>query len=96
MSDKLREVAKAALEWLKDEKLDNHTYIDDIQFDKDCDKLAEELEAALAEPAVKDSLIAQRPWVGLADEDFEKEKFMDFNFMAGASFAEAKLREKNS
>lgn len=63
MSDKLRDVAKAALEWLKDEKLDNHTYIDDIQFDKDRDKLAEELEAALAEPTVKESLTVAEPAV---------------------------------
>ena len=32
----------------------------------------------------------------LTDADFEKEKFVDYNFMSGASFAEAKLREKNS
>jgi len=40
--------------------------------------------------------LTQRPWVGLKDADFEKEKFVDYNFMAGASFAEAKLREKNT
>jgi hypothetical protein len=39
--------------------------------------------------------LPRREWVGLTDEDFEKEKFVDYNFMAGASFAEAKLREKN-
>ena len=37
----------------------------------------------------------RREWVGLTDADFEKEKFVDYNFMSGASFAEAKLREKN-
>ena len=37
----------------------------------------------------------RREWVGLTDEDFEKEKFVDYNFMSGASFAEAKLKEKN-
>lgn len=37
----------------------------------------------------------RKEWVGLADEDFEKEKFVDYNFMSGASFAEAKLKEKN-
>ena len=128
MSDKLREVAQAALEWLKDEKLDNHTYIDDIQFDKDRNKLAEALEAALAEPeqepvawttmpeaedwcfvsSSKDPtgklegkwfpLYAAPPrkeWVGLTDADFKKEKFVDYNFMAGASFAETKLKKKN-
>ena len=38
----------------------------------------------------------RREWIGLTDADFEKEKFVDYNFMAGASFAEVKLREKNS
>ena len=37
----------------------------------------------------------RKEWVGLTDADFEKEKFVDYNFMSGASFAEAKLREKN-
>ena len=37
----------------------------------------------------------RREWIGLTDADFEKEKFVDYNFMAGASFAEAKLKEKN-
>jgi hypothetical protein len=37
----------------------------------------------------------RREWIGLTDADFEKEKFVDYNFMAGASFAEAKLKDKN-
>ena len=37
----------------------------------------------------------RREWIGLKDEDFEKEKFVDYNFMSGASFAESKLKEKN-
>ena len=37
----------------------------------------------------------RREWVGLKDADFEKEKFVDYNFMAGARFAESKLKEKN-
>lgn len=37
----------------------------------------------------------RREWVGLKDADFKKEKFVDYNFMAGASFAEAKLKDKN-
>ena len=37
----------------------------------------------------------RKEWVGLTDADFEKEKFVDYNFMAGARFAEAKLKEKN-
>jgi len=35
-------------------------------------------------------------WVGLTDADFDKEKFVDYNFMAGTRFAEAKLKEKNT
>ena len=38
----------------------------------------------------------RKEWVGLKDADFEKEKFVDYNFMAGARFAEAKLKEKNT
>ena len=38
----------------------------------------------------------RREWIGLTDADFEKEKFVDYNFMSGASFAEAKLKEKNT
>ena len=37
-----------------------------------------------------------REWVKLKDADFEKEKFVDYNFMAGARFAEAKLKDKNT
>ena len=81
MSDKLRAAAQAALDWLKDEKLNCHTYIDDIQFDKDREKQAKDLEAALAEPAIKESLTVaeqkpmlemnpqKREWVGLTDEE---------------------------
>ena len=43
-----------------------------------------------------------KPWVGLTDDEINKEvkeKFVDYNFMSGflsgASFAEAKLKEKN-
>jgi hypothetical protein len=107
MTDKLREAAQAALEWLRDERLNTWMYMDS-QFYKDRDKQAEALEAALAEPTVQESLTVaeqkpmleinpqKREWVGLKDADFEKEKFVDYNFMAGASFAEAKLKEKNA
>jgi hypothetical protein len=90
------------------------------------------LEAALEEPAIKESLTVaeqepvacigtngklmwlkkpsaiyskprplytappRKEWIGLTDADFEKEKFVNYNFMAGASFAEAKLRGKNT
>ena len=37
----------------------------------------------------------RREWVGLTGADFEKEKFVNNSFLAGASFAAAKLKEKN-
>ena len=134
MTDKLRAAAQAALKWLRDEKLNQWTYMDGSQFYADRDKQAEALEVALAEQTVKESLTVAEPvawkhpnknmvfwedtkevdeyhgfkstiplytapprreWVGLTDADFEKEKFVDYNFMAGASFAEAKLKDKN-
>jgi len=123
MSNKLRAAAQAALKWLRDKQLDTWTYMDS-QFYEDRDEHVKELEAALAEPAIKESLTVavqepmrpeikkmyedyfdkcfressapqRREWIGLTDADFEKEKFVDYNFMAGASFAEAKLKEKN-
>ena len=50
MTDKLREAAQAALEWLRDKRLDTWMYMEDSQFFEDRDKQAEALEAALAEP----------------------------------------------
>jgi hypothetical protein len=50
MTDKLRAAAKAALDWLRDEKLNQWTYMEGSQFYADRDKQAEALEAALAEP----------------------------------------------
>jgi hypothetical protein len=49
MSDNLRAAALAALEWLRDERLDTWTYMDRL-FYKDCAKHTKALEAALAEP----------------------------------------------
>ena len=93
MSDKLRAAAQAVRDakeilFLRDMSVHDKVYLR-------LEDASNAIKAALAEPAIKESLIAQRPWVGLADEDFEKEKFVDFNFLAGASFAAAKLKEKN-
>lgn len=96
MSDKLREVAKAALDWLKDKRLDTWAYMEGSQFYSDRHKQEKALEAALAETTVKESLIAQRPWVGLTDEEISavdwksNETLHDF-----ARAIEAKLLEKN-
>ena len=93
MSDKLRAAAQRALETLEDVFGKNKIDVGAINM----------LRAALAETTVKDSLIAQRPWVELTDDEINKEtkeKFVDYNFMSGflsgASFAEAKLKEKNT
>ena len=147
MSDKLRAAAQAVLKSTKSFSVYcenfNHRK-QDFHDDGKCppwrrynDALTA-LEAALAEPAIKESLTVaeqepvafvnlesltaisynpdtigasryktqfrnyplyaappRREWIGLKDEDFEKEKFVDYNFMSGASFAAAKLREKN-
>jgi hypothetical protein len=37
----------------------------------------------------------KREWVGLTDEDYSKEKISTRCFIAGAKWAEAKLKEKN-
>ena len=58
MTDKLREAAKAALLALK--------CLDGLECARE---EIENLEAALAEPAIKESLTAKRPWVGLTAED---------------------------
>ncbi|MEI6839338.1 MAG: hypothetical protein WCK56_16215 [Alcaligenaceae bacterium] len=55
MTDKLRAAAQAALEWLRDERLDTWTYMDS-QFYEDRGEHVKELEAALAEQTVKESL----------------------------------------
>ena len=60
MTDKLRAAAQEALEWLRDERLDTWTYMD-RQFYKDCAKHTKALEAALAEPTVKESLTTAEP-----------------------------------
>ena len=86
MSDKLREAAQAALEELIASESNAWNVINDI-------------EAALAEPAIKESLTV-RPWVGLTAEDMADAHNSTSGdvMMRLAGFAraiEAKLREKN-
>jgi hypothetical protein len=89
MSDKLRAAAQAALETLED------------VFGKDKIDVSaiNNLRAALAEPAIKESLTAQRPWVGLTDEEITEIRLKMFDAFATNYEAyraiEAKLREKN-
>ena len=85
MSDNLREAAKAALLALK--------CLDGLECARE---EIEALEAALAERTVKESLIAQRPWVGLTDDEinliYDRPHIY---FTQYAKDIEAKLREKN-
>ena len=68
-------------------------------FDRTCKHLAE-AKTALAETTVKDSLIAQRPWVGLTDEEItqnNRESLVDLQaWKEAVRWAESKLREKNT
>lgn len=97
MSDKLREAAKAALDWLKDKRLDTWAYMESSKFYSDRHKQTKALEAALAEPAIKESLTVQRPWVGLTENEIWTLHDFD-SYLNPVEFAraiEAKLREKN-
>jgi hypothetical protein len=98
MTDKLRAAAKAALETLDIlSKLGNGDVDGNSKGNEIAQDARQNLRAALAEPAIKDSLIAQRPWVGLTDDEIwqewssPKDSAIDF-----ARTIEAKLREKNT
>jgi len=39
--------------------------------------------------------MAKRPWAGLTDEDMKDPRTHNFDFIHGARWAEAKLKEKN-
>ena len=95
MSDKLRAAALAALEWLKDKRLDTWEYMEGSQFYSDRHKQAKALEAALAETTVKESLIAQRPWVGLTGDEIE-DLNKDQTLWEIIRAAEEILKEKNT
>ena len=104
MSDKLRAAALAVLEVLyEDCAFAAHTLRAALaepeqepvgKFSKFSDGVWKEVTAS-SPGMLLYSAPPRREWVGLKDADFEKEKFVDYNFMAGASFAEAKLKEKN-
>jgi len=40
--------------------------------------------------------IIERPWTGLTDEDMKDPKTHNFDFIYGARWAEAKLKERNA
>ena len=84
MSDNLREAAKAALLALK--------CLDGLECARE---EIEALEAALAESTVKESLIAQRPWVGLTGDEIE-DLNKDQTLWEIIRAAEEILKEKNT
>ena len=95
MSDKLRAAAQAALLALK--------CLDGLECARE---EIEALEAALAEPAIKESLTVQRPWVGLTDEEisqlytknakYQEEGMKLSGWGKFAASVQAELREKNT
>jgi hypothetical protein len=99
MNDKLRAAAKAALSAMSvvrvfvtsKEKIKHPEGTDWY------DNIISNLKAALAEPTVQKSLTAQRPWVGLTDEEinliYDRPHIY---FTQYAKDIEAKLREKNT
>ena len=83
MSDKLRAAAQEALDLLSED-------------DRNADKCIRILEAALAEPAIKESLTV-RPWIGLTENEIWTLHDFD-SYPSPVEFAraiEAKLRERN-
>jgi hypothetical protein len=43
-----------------------------------------------------DIQVYQRPWIGLTDDDMKDPKTHNFDFIYGARWAEAKLKERNA
>ena len=90
MSDKLRAAAQAAYRAMISAELSDGSR-------REWEAAVDGLKDALAEPAIKESLTVQRPWVGLTDDEIwqewssPKDSAIDF-----ARTIEAKLREKNT
>ena len=93
MSDKLRAAAQAAYKAMIAAELSDGSK-------REWEAAVDGLKAALAEPAIKESLTAQRPWVGLTDEEITEIRLKMFDAFATNYEAyraiEAKLREKNT
>ena len=120
MSDKLREAAQAALDAMKLARGDHGTIMLAYpaieswlyhRVDQRLDDAIKEVDDALAEATVKNSLTVQRPWVGLTDEEVNSiyeaiEKVVGDHWENGGTklmfpvtlyeALEAKLREKNN
>jgi hypothetical protein len=98
MRDKLRAAAQAGLDAMESSRVfvTSREQIKQPEGADWYDNIINDLEAALAEQTVKESLTVQRPWVGLTDDEIwqewssPKDSAIDF-----ARTIEAKLREKN-
>ena len=106
MTDKLRAAALAALDAMKLARGDHGTIMLAYpaieswlyhRVDQRLDDAIKEVDDALAEATVKNSLTVQRPWVGLTDEEinliYDRPHIY---FTQYAKDIEAKLREKNT
>ena len=105
MSDKLRAAALAALGAMKLARGDHGTIMLAYpaieswlyhRVDQRLDDAITDVEDALAEPAIKESLIAQRPWVGLTHDERVLVTEFAMDDIDVAIRTEAKLREKNT
>ena len=106
MSDKLRAAAKAFMEMQNinpscadfyHETKELHKFSEPCKPLKKYMKVVDALRAALAEPAIKESLTVQRPWVGLTEDEIWTLHDSD-SYPSPVEFAravEAKLRERN-
>jgi len=52
--------------------------------------------AAAQDKLDDDIQVYKRPWVGLTDDDMKDPKTHNFDFIYGARWAEAKLKERNA
>ena len=101
MSDKLRAAAQAVLYAMESSRvfITSREQIKQPEGTDWYDNIINNLEAALAEPAIKESLTV-RPWVGLTDEEIakgNKESWVtEQAWQSAVWWAEAKLREKNT
>jgi hypothetical protein len=62
----------------------------------EADDMKEEHRSQIRTHTPEDIKKIESKWVGLTDEDYSKEKISTKCFIAGAKWAEAKLKEKNT
>jgi len=101
MSDKLKAAAQAALELLRDDRLDEWVYVGGRWSRANRDKQAAALEAALAEQKPMLEINPQkREWVGLTDGEIKEVAnsctWSETYHVDFAKAVEAKLQNKNT